>query len=68
MDITHDVGGAIGFYTYEEESEKLIQFSQWLDKNPQADSLVVNKKRATILHLLNQSLDEVKKGSVSSGE
>lgn len=68
MDITHDVGGAIGFYTYEEESEKLIQFSQWLDKNPQADPLVVNKKRATILHLLNQSLDEVKKGSVSSGE
>ena len=68
MDITHDVGGAIGFYTYEDESEKLIQFSRWLDKNPEADPLVINKKKAAILHLLNHSLDEVKKGRVSSGE
>lgn len=68
MDITHDVGGAIGFYTYEAESEKLIQFSRWLDKNPEADPLVINKKKAAILHLLNHSLDEVKKGRVSSGE
>lgn len=67
MDITHDVGGAIGFYTYEEESEKLIQFSRWLEKNPQADRAVISKKKAAILALLNHTLDEVKKGRVSSG-
>ena len=67
MDITHDVGGAIGFYTFEEESEKLIQLSRWLEKNPQADRAVISKKRAAILDLLNHTLDEVKEGRVSSG-
>lgn len=68
MDITHDVGGAIGFYTYQEESEKLIQFSRWLEKNPEAESGIISKKRVAILELLNHTLDQVKNGMVPSGE
>lgn len=68
MDITHDVGGAIGFYTYQEESEKLIQFSRWLEKNPEAESETINKKRVAILELLNRTLNQVKNGMVPSGE
>ena len=68
MDITHDVGGAIGFYTYQEESEKLIQFSRWLEKNPEAESGIISKKKVAILELLNHTLDQVKNGMVPSGE
>ena len=68
MDITHDVGGAIGFYTFEEESEKLIQFSRWLEKNPEAQSETISKKKATILELLNHTLGQVQNGRDAGGE
>ena len=61
MNITHDVGGAIGFYTYVKESKKLISLSNWLKKNPDADRKLVVEKRSAVLELLNQSLVEVKK-------
>lgn len=59
--ITHDAGGAIGFYTYVKESEKLIELSNWLKKNPQAERKLILEKRAGVLKLLNRSLAEVKK-------
>jgi signal transduction histidine kinase len=66
--ITHDVGGAIGFYTFEEESAKLIQFSRWLEKNPETQSETISKKKVAILELLNHTLDQVQNGRVASGE
>lgn len=67
MAITHDMGGAIGFYTYKKESEKLIQLSRWLEKNPDVEQAVVAEKRKAILDLLNNSLELVKKGGGPSG-
>lgn len=66
--ITHDMGGAIGFYTFEEESEKLLQFSRWLEKNPGADLAEVGRKRKAVLQVLNQTLVLVKNGGTGSGE
>jgi len=66
--ITHDMGGAIGFYTFEEESEKLLQFSRWLEKNPDADLAEVGRKRKAVLEVLNQTLVLVKNGGTGSGE
>lgn len=67
-EITHDMGGAIGFYTFEEESDKLLQFSRWLAKNPDAQLTEVGKKREELLEMLNQTLLEVRQGGSSSGE
>ena len=63
--ITHDVGGAIGFYTYIKESEKLISLSQWLKKNPHADKKIVAEKKSVVLDMLDKSLVEVKKANGS---
>ena len=63
--ITHDVGGAIGFYTYVKESEKLISLSQWLKKNPHADKKLIAEKRTDVLKMLDKSLVDVKKASGS---
>ena len=61
MSITHDVGGAIGFYTYVNESQKLISLSNWLKKNPDADKKLIAGKKSAVLDMLNDSLVEVKK-------
>ena len=63
--ITHDVGGAIGFYTYIKESEKLISLSQWLKKNPHADKKIIAEKKSVVLDMLHKSLVEVKKANGS---
>ncbi len=65
MSITHDVGGAIGFYTYVKESEELISLSRWLKRNPSADRKLIVAKRSAALDMLNHSLIEVKKGNES---
>ena len=61
MSITHDVGGAIGFYTYVNESQNLISLSNWLKKNPGADKKLIAGKKSDVLEMLNQSLVNVKK-------
>lgn len=68
MEITHDLGGAIGFYTYAKESEKLIAFSRWLEKNPDAGGGAVAKKKEVVLELLQQTLGEVIDGGVAHGK
>ena len=68
MEITHDLGGAIGFYTYTAESEKLIAFSRWLEKNPDASGGVVAKKKQVVLELLKQTLGDVVEEGVARGK
>ena len=63
VNITHDVGGAIGFYTFMLESEGLINFSRWLKTNPRADQDEIIAKRDALLVILNQTLERIKKGA-----
>ncbi len=62
VDLSHEVGGAIGFYTFVSESKQLIGLSRWLLKNPRASITTIRKKKVAILEMLNESLDEVKRG------
>lgn len=65
MDITHDVGGAIGFYTFTQESDELINFSRWLKSNPTASPSEVTSKKESLLAMLNQTFERIKSGGVS---
>jgi signal transduction histidine kinase len=60
--VTHDVGGAIGFYTFMVESEGLLNFSRWLKANPNADQDEIIAKRDALLVILNQTLERIKRG------
>jgi len=63
VDITHDVGGAIGFYTFLLESDALINFSRWLKANPNADQDEIMAKKEALLVMLNQTLERIKRGA-----
>ena len=63
VDITHDVGGAIGFYTFMHESEELINFSRWLEANPSAAQEEIIAKKDALLVMLNQTLERIKRGA-----
>jgi len=60
--ITHDVGGAIGFYTFMHESDELLNFSRWLKANPSADQHEIIAKRDALLVILNHALERIKRG------
>ena len=55
----HEVGGAIGFYTFFQESRELLDFSRWLRSNPKADLEAILTKKAALLDMLRNSLSRI---------
>ena len=55
----HEVGGAIGFYTFSQESRELLDFSRWLRSNPKADLEAILTKKADLLDMLRNSLSRI---------
>lgn len=56
--ITHEMGGAIAFYTYLEEGAALTELSRWLEQNPSAQVKDIESKRSAVLELLQEKRDE----------
>jgi signal transduction histidine kinase len=54
--VTHDIGGSIGFYTFEEESRLILDFSNWLNSGIHIDRIEVENRRQSILEVLKSRL------------
>ena len=52
----HEMGGAIGFYAFEEQSEQIAIFSKWLKNNSEASEVAILTKKIALLELLNTTL------------
>jgi len=52
----HEVGGAIGFYTFIDEGMSISRYSQELTNNTSSSQREISDIRSHILHLLNQAL------------
>lgn len=50
--VTHDIGGSIGFYTFEEESRHILDFSRWLNSGIVLIPNEVESRRQSILAIL----------------
>ncbi|TRZ55149.1 MAG: sensor histidine kinase [Streptomycetaceae bacterium] len=47
--LTHKLGGTIGFYTFDQESQSLLEFSRWLKETGLEDSeTIAGKKERTL--------------------
>jgi len=57
--VTHDVGGSIGFYTFTEESRLILDFSQWLNSGIVLNKIEVENRRQSILAILKLRLDSL---------
>ena len=55
--VTHEMGGAISFYTYIEEGEALTLFSRWLESNADAPREQIESRRSELLQLLQEKRD-----------
>lgn len=52
VEVAHEAGGAVGFYTFVNESEQILDFSRWLTANPMAtESIIQDRKRALLENL-----------------
>lgn len=60
--VAHEAGGAISFYTFENEGEKLVEFSQWLEVSPDLTESEIVAKRNEILVSLKLSLLKIELG------
>ena len=49
---THEHGGAIGFYGFEQESESLLALSKWLEDNLDSNEEIAHAKRDEALRML----------------
>lgn len=56
----HDVGGAIGFYTFLVESIEVLNMSRWLEQNPDADTDSILARKNAVLLTLNSALTRIK--------
>ena len=56
IDKCHEIGGALGFYTYLHEGSEVLTFSRWLRANPNTDKEIVGIKKAKILEMLLETL------------
>lgn len=56
----HDVGGAIGFYTFLVESIEVLDLSRWLEKNPDASDEAVLAQKEVVIQSLNSALTRIK--------
>ncbi len=54
--VTHDIGGSIGFYTFEEESRLVLDFSNWLASGSLIDPIELESRRQSILAILKLRL------------
>ncbi len=57
--VTHDIGGSIGFYTFEEESRLILDFSQWLNSGIVLNPIKVESQRQEILTTLRSRLESL---------
>lgn len=60
VEVTHEVGGAMGFYTFVDESKEVLNFSRWMKLNPNLDKEVVTSRRGLLLEILRNALDRLK--------
>jgi signal transduction histidine kinase len=60
--IAHEMGGALGFYTFENEGAELIDFSHWLTASPDLTQDEIINKRDKILVSLRTSLLKIELG------
>ena len=58
---THSMGGAIGFYGFENEGEQVLVFSRALNSSIPYDSEEASQKKLELLHLLESRLEGIKK-------
>ena len=56
IDKCHEIGGALGFYTFLDEGSEVLIFSRWLRANPEAELKTVKMKKAEILAMLRETL------------
>jgi signal transduction histidine kinase len=57
--VTHDIGGSIGFYTFEEESKLILDFSNWLNSGNRIYPIEVESRLQAILGILKSRLDSL---------
>jgi signal transduction histidine kinase len=55
-EVAHEVGGAIGFYTFLDESKEVLDFSRWLKSNPGLSEEIIMSRRDDLLKTLNDAL------------
>ena len=53
--VSHEMGGAVGFYDLEKESELINEFNLWLIKNPLAQQEDLNQLKENLIDSLNHS-------------
>jgi signal transduction histidine kinase len=59
QNVCHDMGGAIGFYNLEEQSQQVDIFSTWLRKNSDANDISISAKKSELLQKLQTTLLEM---------
>lgn len=55
--VAHEMGGAIAFYSFDQEGARLVEFSHWLRENPDLDDLAIMTVRDNLVESLSQALD-----------
>ena len=60
--VAHEMGGALGFYTFESEGAELIEFAHWLTVSPDLTQDEIFSKRDRILVSLRTSLLKIELG------
>lgn len=53
----HEIGGALGFYTYMQEGSAVLTFSRWLRANPDVELKTIIMRKAEILSMLREALN-----------
>ncbi len=59
--VTHDIGGTLGFYGFEQLGEDILEFSRELDTEPRLGRQEIELRLAGFLSILESTLDEVRK-------
>jgi signal transduction histidine kinase len=63
--VTHDIGGSIGFYTFEEESRQILDFSRWLNSGIILNPIEVESRRQSVLAILKSRLASLLEREIS---
>ncbi len=63
-DVTHEIGGAIGFYGFELEAKLILEHSRELARQEAIDAADAARRKKEMLAILQVSLDRVKKEKV----
>ncbi len=66
--VTHSLSGLIGFYTFEEESQLIRDFTNWLNSGGLIDPIETESRRQAILAILKLRLASLpQRGDPSPG-